>query len=538
MAAAFALLHATGVRAEVSRTWNPDNGDGTYTNPIIHADYSDPDVIAVGDDFYMTASSFQCVPGLPILHSRDLVNWDIVNYALDKLEPADFYSVPRHGKGVWAPSIRFHEGRYYIYWGDPDFGIFMVSATDPLGKWSEPVLVRAGKGMIDPTPLWDDDGRAYLVNGWAGSRAGFNSVLTVWEMQPDGTALTGNPVIVFDGNDGVNHTVEGPKFYKRDGYYYILCPAGGVAEGWQLALRSTSPYGPYEKKIVMSQGSTDINGPHQGGLVETPAGESWFINFQDKGLYGRVLHLNPVEWVDGWPVMGNGGEPVSRHAKPRVAGKVTPVNPPESDTFDSCRLGRQWEWHANYDPAFGMTGSLGFVRVYGHRMGSGDNNFWSVPNLLLQKFPAPAFTATARATVSAKAAGNESGLIVMGHDYARLSVVKLGGDSMALRLAVCHDAEQGGREEVQDVALIKPTRIYAAGLYPNYELKVWLRVRVADGGLCTFSYSLDGKKYHKAGTPFQARQGKWIGAKTGLFCVTPEGTDRGWIDADSFDITL
>ena len=237
-------------------------------------------------------------------------------------------------------------------------------------------------------------------------------------------------------------------------------------------------------------------------------------------------------------MMGVNGEPVRRHVKPGVAGKVTPVNPPESDTFDTRTLGKQWEWHANYQPAFGMTSTLGFVRVYSHRMGVDDINFWSVPNLLLQKFPAPAFTATARVTVSAKAAGNESGIIVMGHDYARLSVVKLGGDSLELRLVECHDAEQGGREKVEKITLLKPTRVYEAGLYPNYELNIWLRVKVADGGLCTFSYSLDGKKYHNAGKSFQARQGKWIGAKTGLFSITPEGTDRGWIDADEFEITL
>lgn len=531
-----ALVLAAGAHAEVSKTWNPDNGDGTYTNPIIHADYSDPDVIAVGDDFYMTASSFQCVPGLPILHSRDLVNWEIVNYALDRLVPEDFYSVPRHGKGVWAPSIRYHQGEYYIYWGDPDFGIFMVRTSDPCGQWSDPVMVKGGKGMIDPTPLWDDDGKAYLVNGWAGSRAGFNSVLTVWEMSQDGTALIGNPVIVFDGNDGVNHTVEGPKFYKRDGYYYIMCPAGGVVDGWQLALRSRSPYGPYESKIVMSTGKSGINGPHQGGWVETAAGEDWFINFQDKGLYGRLLHLNPVKWIDGWPVMGENGEPVKRHVKPAVKGKTENVNPAESDSFDTRRLGLQWEWHANYSPEFGMTSDLGFMRIYGYRRRAGDANFWTVPNMLLQKFPAPSFTATAKVTVSAKAAGNMSGIIVMGHDYARFGVEKTSDDDFELQLITCKDAELGGTETVRNITHIKPTRVYEAGLLPNYELNIWLRVKVADGGECTFSYSLDGRKFHRTEGRFQARQGKWIGAKVGLFSVTPDGTDRGWIDVDSFDV--
>ena len=168
----------------VSSVWVADQGDGTYINPVLYADYSDPDVIRVGDDFYMTASSFQSAPGLPILHSKDLVNWTIVNYALERIPPYDFYSAPQHGKGVWAPSIRHHDGEYFIFWGDPDFGIYMVKTTDPLGKWDEPVLVKEGKGMIDPCPLWDEDGKAYLVNGWAASRAGMNSTLTVINIIP------------------------------------------------------------------------------------------------------------------------------------------------------------------------------------------------------------------------------------------------------------------------------------------------------------------------------------------------------------------
>lgn len=218
----------------VSEVWVADQGNGTYRNPVLHADYSDPDVCAVGDDFYMTASSFGCTPGLPVLHSKDLVNWRIVNYALKELEPKEFYNSARHGKGVWAPSIRYHKGEFYIYWGDPDFGIFMVKTKDPAGEWEKPVLVKAGKGMIDPAPLWDEDGHVYLVHAWAGSRSKMNSIVVVCEMNAEGTRVISNPVLVYDGNDGVNHTVEGPKFYKRNGYYYIFAPAGGVATGWQL----------------------------------------------------------------------------------------------------------------------------------------------------------------------------------------------------------------------------------------------------------------------------------------------------------------
>lgn len=517
----------------VSSVWVADQGDGTYINPVLYADYSDPDVIRVGDDFYMTASSFQSAPGLPILHSKDLVNWTIVNYALERIPPYDFYSAPQHGKGVWAPSIRHHDGEYFIFWGDPDFGIYMVKTTDPLGKWDEPVLVKEGKGMIDPCPLWDEDGKAYLVNGWAASRAGMNSTLTVWEMKPDGTALEGNPVIVFDGNDGVNHTVEGPKFYKKDGSYYILCPAGGVETGWQLAMRSDSPFGPFDPKIVMAQGDTDINGPHQGGLVDAPDGSSWFLHFQDKGLYGRVINLNPVKWEEGWPIMGDNGKPVSRHAKP-VAGAPI-ATPQESDEFDSRELGKQWQWHANYQPLFGMTSDQGFIRIYGHSLSPEFVNFWEVPNLLLQKFPAPAFTATAKMKVSAKDDRQQSGLIVMGHDYARIAVEKE-GEEFLVKLITCHDAEKGGREETLAVEKVPASRIYEAGLLPNYEREIWLRAKVADGGACSFSYSLDGKEYADLPGSFTARQGKWIGAKVGLFSAQPAGLSRGWTDVDWFHI--
>lgn len=516
-----------------SKTWNPDKGDGTYVNPVIFADYSDPDVVRVGDTFYMTASSFQAAPGLPILTSKDLVNWTISNYALEKVPPASVYAVPQHGKGVWAPSIRYHDGKFYIFWGDPDYGIFMVRTDDPLGKWEEPVLVKAGKGMIDPCPLWDDDGKAYLVNGWAASRSGMNSVLTVWEMAPDGTSLTGAPVLAYDGNIEGNHTAEGPKFYKKDGKYYILCPAGGVAQGWQVAMRSDSPFGPYESRIVMRQGSTDINGPHQGGLVDAPDGKSWFVHFQETQPYGRVIHLNPVEWKEGWPEMGRNGEPVRRHRKP--VDTAERCNPQESDEFDDTALGLQWQWHANYSPLFGMTSPNGYMRIYGYPLSENYRNFWEVPNLLLQKFPAPEFTATCRMKVSASHDGQQSGLIVMGRDYARVAAERK-GDDFILKYAVCHEAESGAAEETEEIARVPATRLYDAGSRRNRELDIWLRVKVGKGGVCRFSYSLDGKKFKPAGKDFQAREGKWIGAKVGAFSVQPGSASRGWTDLDWFHI--
>jgi len=524
-----------------SEVWVSDEGNGMYRNPVLHADYSDPDVCAVGEDYFLTASSFNCTPGLPILHSKDLVNWKIVNYALKKVEPVEYYNEPRHGKGVWAPSIRFHGGMYYIYWGDPDFGIFMVKTRDPYGEWDAPVLVKAGKGMIDPCPLWDDDGRVYLAHAWAGSRAKFNSVLTVCEMNKEGTAVISDPVLVFDGNDGVNHTIEGAKFYKRNGFYYLFAPAGGVVSGWQLVMRSKDVYGPYEARIVMAQGKTDINGPHQGGWVDTPAGESWFLHFQDKGAYGRVLHLNPMKWVNDWPVIGvdkdgdGCGDPVSRYRKPKT-GKTYPIETPvESDEFDTRKLGLQWEWHANYQDVFGFTTNMGYARIYGHELSPHFKNFWEVPNLLMQKFPAEEFTATAKLKVSAKDDGQLSGLIIMGWDYSWIGVEKQ-GEKFLLKQAVCKDAEQDNLEQVSTLAVLEPSRKFEAGLFPNYEREIYIRVHVGKGAYCRFSYSLDGKKFTEAGTLFKARQGKWIGAKVGMFSVTPHGKERGWVDVDWFRV--
>lgn len=531
-------------QAYVSKVWSPDLGDGTYKNPVIHADYSDPDICAVGNDFYMTASSFACAPGLPILHSTDLVNWEIVNYALDRVVPGDFYDVARHGKGVWAPSIRYHNGEFYIYWGDPDFGVYMVKASDPRGKWSEPVLVKPAKGIIDPCPLWDEDGRCYLAFAWAASRAQVNSVICVAEMNAEGTKVVGPARIVYDGNDDVNHTAEGPKFYKRDGYYYLMFPAGGVEMGWQMAARSKNVYGPYEARRVLEQGDTPVNGPHQGGWVRTASGEDWFMHFQDKGCYGRVVWLEPMKWVDGWPVIGEDkdgdgcGNPVLTWRKPSVPFYRI-VNPAESDEFNTVDLGLQWEWHSNYHDLYGFTTPYGYMRLYSWPVSKKYVNLWEASNLLLQKFPAEAFTATTKVTMVSKEDGQEGGLIVMGWDYSALTV-RREGDKFLLCQRTCKDAEQGGKETVRELSSFTPSARQTIIYSPTVSREIYLRVLVEAGGKCRFAYSLDGEKFTACGEPFQARQGKWIGAKVGFVCVEPHAepaVNRGWMDVDWFRVT-
>ena len=514
----------------VSEVWNPDNGDGTYTNPVLNADYSDPDLCAVGEDYYLTASSFAHIPGLPILHSRDLVNWELIGHALQSQFPES--KAPEHGKGVWGPSIRHHNGEFYIYWGDPDRGVFMVKAKDARGPWSEPVCVIPGKGMIDTCPLWDDDGRCWLVNGWANSRCGFNSILTVRELSADGMRPISNPVIVFDGGN-VNHTTEGPKFYKRDGWYWIMCPAGGVEKGWQLAMRSKSPLGPYESKTVLAQGKTAINGPHQGGWVHTPYGEDWFLHFQDKGAYGRVVWLQPVDWSSGWPIMGDKGEPLTTYRKPK-SSSTTNINPQESDEFNAPKLGLQWQWQGDYNQLYGMPTADGFLRLFTYRHPSTDN-LWTVPAMLLQKTPADVFTATTKIRLAAKAEKQYGGIVVMGRGYSSLVVERV-GDMFQLQQRTCPKADTGGKETVTVLETIKPTAKDKLDYHPALYMDIYLRLTV-DGGKATFAYSLNGKTYKAAGEQFTMREGKWVGAKVGLYAIdNNEKSDVGLLDADWFRI--
>lgn len=525
-----------------SQVWSPDNGNGTYTNPVINADYSDPDVCVAGEDYYLTASSFNCIPGLPILHSKDLVNWEIVGHAVKELEPKQEFDRPSHGNGIWAPSIRYHNGEFYIYWGDPDYGVFMVKTKDPAGEWSKPLCVIPGKGLIDTTPLWDDDGRCYLVNAYANSRSRFASVIAIRELSADGTKPIGNPVIIYDGNGTESRTCEGPKIYKRDGWYWVMFPAGGVPTGFQVVMRSKNPFGPYESKVVLAQGKTKINGPHQGAWVHTKFGEDWFLHFQDKEAYGRVVHLQPVTWKDNWPVMGvdkDGdycGEPVTTYRKPKTSGKVQVVNPAEGDEFSDTRLGLQWQWHANYNETFGMPTAFGSYRVYTHKVSEKFQNLWEVPNLLLQKTPADKFTATTKIRFTSKDQNQTGGLLMMGLDYSGLVVKRVGNDFQLLQIS-CKSADKGKPQTEQLIATLKPTAVDQIDYQPGTHIDIYMRMSVNDGKM-HFSYSLDGKKYTKCGTEFTMREGKWIGAKIGFVAYEPgQKTNRGWIDADWFRVT-
>ncbi|MDW6065318.1 glycoside hydrolase 43 family protein [Streptomyces sp. FXJ1.4098] len=504
-------------------------GDGRYQNPVLNADWSDPDAIRVGAYFYLVASTFNRAPGLPILRSADLVNWSIIGHALTELEPKDHFSRPRHGEGVWAPALRHHDGKFWIFYPDPDFGIFMVTATDPRGPWSKPHPVKPGKGFIDPCPLWDDDGQAYLIHAWAKSRSGINNRLTLHRMSPDGRDLLDEGRIVINGDDLPGYTtLEGPKLHKRDGWYWIFAPAGGVTNGWQSAFRSRTIDGPYEDRIVLAQGDTPVNGPHQGAWVSTAGGEDWFLHFQDRGPYGRVVHLQPMRWrADGWPVMGaddgsGRGTPVAVHTKPRACARARVTAPATGDEFTSAELGKQWSWQANADPAWWSLRRFPSRLALVCRPSPVTHDLRLLPNVLGQRLPAESFVATTSVTLSARHAEARAGLVMLGESYAWAGL-RHDGDRIVLAY----------RTAAKDAAEVDAARPVPLG---RGRAAVRLRVSVSPGAVCQFAADVDGHGFTPLGAPFQATAGKWIGATVGLFATRPETSATGGpTEAAEFD---
>ena len=521
--------------------WSPDLGDGNYKNPVIFADYSDPDIIRVGESFYLTASSFTAAPGLPVLRSPDLVNWTIIGHALARNVPAArFDTVTKLGGGVWAPAIRFHAGKFYIYYPDPDEGIYVVTATDPAGPWAAPVMVKAGKGLIDPCPLWDDDGKVWLVHAWANSRSGRSNLLTLLPLSADGTKPTGDGKDIILGPSFNVTTLEGPKFYKFKGYYWIFAPVGGVGAGPQAVFRSKTIEGPYEHRDVLAQGGSTTNGPHQGGLVDTPDGQQWwFIHFSDTGVYGRVSHLEPVVWRDdGWPVMGDDpnhtgkGTPVLTHQKPQIhsanlsrslslnlspsasdSNSATAV-PQTSDEFNAPELGLQWQWAANPQPAwFSLTAKPGMLRLFPQPKAA---SLSVQPNLLLEKFPATEFRVTTQLDASGLASGEQAGLAVWSAPAMTLGV---GKTATVLHLSQVTAAGGGRGNRPGGDAGAPAADVNGPSVILALTITRGPGTGPASQADAQFSYSEDGKTFTNLGgaTPIKQIAGAWMGAKFGLF---------------------
>ncbi len=506
-------------KSGLQKIWVSDQGDGTYQNPVLYADYSDPDAIRVGGDFFMVASSFCNTPAVPLLHSRDLVNWKVINYVVDRL-PFASYDKPRHGCGVWAPSIRFHEGIFYVFLPMPDEGILMCKTADPWGKWSEPAYVCKVVGWIDPCPFWDEDGKAYMVSAFARSRIGFKSMLYLSPIAPDCSGVLDEGRFIYDGHES-QPTIEGPKLYKRNGYYYIFAPAGGVKTGWQTVLRSREIYGPYEEKIVLRQGNSPINGPHQGAWVDTPGGEDWFLHFQDAGNAGRIVHLQPMRWEDDWPIIGVNdadgcGEPVLRHKKPDVGGSFSIDAPADSDLFEGEKLGLQWQWNANYKEAWYALGG-GQLTLYAQKIDE-KTKMCDIPNLLLQKWPAPEFQVTVRLRLSGLAEGDGAGVVSQGGRYTGLFAIKRDGKLYLQQRTGNWDKEDEARTELGEAE---------GGI-------LYVRMKIKDAAYVSFEVGYDGQAYRPVGQTVEAQPGRWVGVKVGLAAIREPAGAGGSFAVDFF----
>jgi beta-xylosidase len=509
--AATALLIVVGTHVLTQQAWSAQTSRDRYRNPILFADYSDPDVIRDGDNYYLVASTFEFVPGIPILQSHDLVHWTIIGHVLPRITLDAKYDMAggnRYGGGVWAPSIRKHDGRFYVYFPTPDEGIFMSSAASITGPWTEPVAVIAQAGLEDPCPFWDDDGNAYLVRSKKGA-----GPLILHRLSSDGTkVLDEGKEIVHDPQE--LPTLEGPKLYKRNGYYYIFAPFGGVGKGPQVVLRSKSIYGPYEHRVVLAQGTTKINGPHQGGYVETPDGQGWFLHFQLRGGHGRIVHLEPVRWEQDWPIIGQAvagaatGEPVESGPIPHHVGRLQKQSPQTSDEFRLAELAPQWEWNHNPDNEhWSLTERPGFLRLKPMHA----EDLFAARNTLTQMMQDESLQFTTQLDITALTDGVHAGLAMFEKSASGLQIVQNKGER---RLSFFHLAD------VQEGPLVTRGTVE-------------LRVDV-EGDAATYSYSFDGgHTFQQLGPTVPITFSWWKGSRPSLFAYTKtDAGESGHVDFD------
>ena len=461
-----------------------DQGDGTYRNPVLNADFSDPDVIRVGAKYYMVASDFHFL-GMQVLESDDMVNWRYISQIYRRFDEPGWDENAHYAGGSWAPAIRYHNGLYYVYFCTPDEGLYMTTAKDPHGPWAPLHLVKRVVKWEDPCPFWDEDGQAYLGR----SRHGAGPII-VHKMSADGKTLLDEGKTVYEGP-----IAEGTKFLKRNGWYYLIIPEGGVGTGWQTVLRSRNIYGPYQRKVVLEQGSTKVNGPHQGALVDAPDGSWWFYHFQETPVLGRVVHLQPARWQDDWPLMGvdydgNGvGEPVSMWKKP-IPSTSAPLL--QTDDDFSGTLGLQWQWNHNpVDSHWSLTDRKGWLTLKAQPADS----LKACRNMLTQKVVGWLSEST---TLVESSGDNYAGLFCSGKLFRAVGLCK---DGIYV--------EAGGQRQM---------------VQKGHFAKVWLRVtNDSQQNRHQFAYSLDGEHFVSAGETFPMRGGYWKGIRTGLFCYGSNG---------------
>lgn len=503
--------------AQKNNVWNPDNGNGTFTNPIFWGDWPDPDIIRVDDKFYFVSTSMHYVPGCPIAVSEDLVNWEMAGYAVERYDEDPRYDMQGgtlYLNGSWASTIRYKNGKFYVGfctpygWGREKGNFSICIADDVKGPWERVIFPEY---MYDPGLFFDEDGKVYVVHG--------QGTLYITELNEDVRSVKGKAVKIWEGGFknahelGGGYGMEGAHMYKINGKYYITCPAGGT-EGWQICLRSDKIYGPYEHKLIMYDDSSyPKNGLHQGGMVQLKNGDWWFMIMQDRGPIGRVPCLVPVTWVDGWPMLGDNGKDLITYPKPNVGKQSKIKSPDTSDEFNSLKLGLQWQWNHNPDNTkWSLSERSGYMRL----KASQAETLKEARNTLTQRVQGPNSEGTIEVDVSGLKNGNVAGFGIFEFPYAYVAVEQTDNQR---RIIMCNDGETV--ESIDNF----------------YNDKLWIRVRVMDKDFrALFYYSLDGVNYKRIGNTLEMGLGlPWTANRFALFnfSKSSDGVD-GFADFNWF----
>lgn len=492
-------------------TWG-DQGDGTYCNPVLPSDYSDIDCIRVGDDYYAISSTFQYSPGMVIIHSKDLVNWTIKGHVVSDLrqisEEMNWTRMNRYGRGIWAGAIRYYQGKFYVYFGTPDEGYFMSTATDPAGPWEPLHCVKAEKGWDDCCPFFDDDGQLYFVGTYFADK--YKTYL--YRMTPDGKTLIENSKILI--NEGYGR--EASKLYKINGTYYHFFSEVKNGGRYIMMQRSSSITGPYLERKQLSHVQREYNEPNQGGLVEGPDRKWYFFTHHGTGDWaGRIASLLPVYWVDGWPIIGEVGQDgigtmVWQAAKP---SNEYPVRTPQSsDDFSKSVLSPQWEW--NYQPRdemWSLTERPGYLRLKAFRPLVTDNLLKAGNTLTQRCFCTNKNEVIVRMNIEGMVDGQKAGLCHYSKSYAMVGV------------------RQSGKDRNLEFQTNKE-KITGPAIKGN---KVWIKSVWGLDGKSQFSYSTDGRKFTPFGEVYQLEWGYYRGSRIGIYCFN-NIADAGYIDVDEF----
>ncbi len=484
-----------------------DNKNGTYTNPLIFADFPDPDVIRVGNTYYMVTTTMFIFPGVTILKSNDLVNWEYCNNAVPRMDFSPCYNLEngnRYAHGQWATSFKYNKGKFYLLFITLDEGGFICSTTKPESTWE---IKRLPRGFYDPGLFFDEDGKIYVAHGY--------ETIEITELDSNFIAK-GKDVEVFKGD--LAKGLEGTHLYKLNGYYYLYSTYGGP-NGFQVALRSKNIYGPYEEKVVIRDTEGQNKGIHQGALIKTQTGEWWTILFIDNGPFGRMPSLQPVTWKDDWPIVGVNGKGVVTYKKPNV-GKDYPVKVlPTSDEFNNPKLGMQWGWNHNPDSTkWSLTQNRGSLRLLTVKV---TNNLRDALNTLTQRIfgyysTSTPTIATTKINTDKMIEGDLAGLAVFQDPYAYIGIKKKNGLKYIIMV--------NNGTTIDSLAINKST--------------VYLQARVAYGiGKASFLYSLDNRLFLKVGDELSMKfnLSVFTGNKFSLFNYATKSIG-GFVDFDWFRV--